>query len=223
MFIRIFALSLILLPQVAFAAFVERDLQDIMQNLQKVLLPAMGLLLSISFVAGVFFMLKGVMMLKAFSMPLTQASKPGEISGPLVYLFVGAIMIYIPTSTDIVSQTFFGVGGPSIFTNASRSQTGGSFSVNLSAMGRASDQILGYAPVSVEGQWAAMIDTIVLYMQFIGFIAFLRGWFMIAHAGQPGAQPGTITKGIVHIIGGILAINFLPLIKAIQNTISGPG
>src|SRR3990167_4661335 len=98
MFKGIISLGLVLLPQAAFAAFVERDLQVIMQNLQKLLTPAMGLLLTISFIAGIMFMLKGLLMLKAFSMPLTQASKPGEIAGPLVYLFVGAIMIYIPTS-----------------------------------------------------------------------------------------------------------------------------
>ncbi len=222
MFKRTFALGLILLPQVAFAAFIEQDLQTIMLNLQKILAPAMALLLTISFIAGITFMVKGLLMLKAFSMPLTQASKPGEIAGPLVYLLVGAVMIYIPTTTDILSQTVFGKGGPSIFTNASRGADGGSFSVDLGAMGKASDQLLGYAPVSVEGQWAAMIDTIVLYMEFIGFIAFIRGWFMIANAGQPGVQPGTISKGIIHIVGGILAINFLPLVQAVQNTLLNP-
>ena len=60
-------------------------------------------------------------------------------------------------------------------------------------------------------------------MQFIGFLAFLRGWFIIAHSGQPGVQPGSISKGIIHIVGGILAINFLPLVNAIHNTIVGVG
>ena len=70
---------------------------------------------------------------------------------------------------------------------------------------------------------ADMIDTIVLYVQFIGFIAFIRGWFIIAHSGQPGTQPGSISKGIVPIIGGILAVNFIPLVHIIHNTIFGTG
>jgi intracellular multiplication protein IcmC len=207
------SIAIIMLPAVAQAAFIEKDLQDIMENLKKVLTPAMLLLLSISFIIGLIFMLKGLLLLKGFAQPLTQASKPGELAGPMVYLFVGAVLIYIPTSTDVLTSTVFGSGSSSIFSGSARS-------VDLAKMGRASDQLLGYAPVSVEGQWATMIDTIVLYMEFIGFLAFLRGWLMIAHSGQPGTQPGSISKGIVHIVGGILAINFLPLVNAVRNTIN---
>lgn len=213
------SVAIILLPAVANAAFVEKDLQDIMENLKKILTPAMLLLLSLSFVIGLVFLLKGLLLLKAFAQPLTQATRPGEIAGPMVYMFVGAVMIYIPTSTDILTNTLFGAGGKSIFSGGGGGQSFGT--VNLANMGKASDQILGYAPVSVEGQWATMVDTIVLYMQFIGFLAFMRGWLMIAHSGQPGVQPGSISKGIIHIVGGILAINFLPLVNAVRNTING--
>lgn len=213
---QVLSIAVLILPSVASAAFIESDLQDIMENLKKVLTPTMLMLLTISFVSGIVFLLKGLLLLKAFAQPLTQATKPGEISGPIIYLIVGAVLIYIPSSTDILSSTIFGTGGQSIFSGG-----GGSNFVNLENMGKASDQLLGYAPVSVEGQWATMIDTIVLYMEFIGFLAFLRGWFMIAHAGQPGTQPGSISKGIIHIVGGILAINFLPLVNAIRNTING--
>jgi hypothetical protein len=211
-----FSIAILLLPAIAQAAFIEKDLQDIMENLKKVINPAMMLLLTISFLMGIIFMLKGLLLLKAFSQPLTQATRPGEIAGPLVYLFVGAVLIYIPSSTDVLSNTLFGSNYRSIFSGDSQ----GVSSVNLESMGRASDQVLGYAPVSVEGQWATMVDTIVLYMQFIGFLAFLRGWLMIAHSGQPGVQPGSISKGIIHIIGGILAINFLPLVNAVRNTLN---
>jgi intracellular multiplication protein IcmC len=211
----IISFSILLLPSVAMAAFSEVDLQDIMVRLSGLLGPLMRLLLTISFISGIVFTLRGLLMLKAFSMPLTQASKPGEISGPLVYIFVGTILIYIPTSTDVLSATLFG-SGPSIFSGGKGS--GDSFT-NLGNMGKASDKLLGYAPVSIEGQWAVMVDTIVLYMEFIGFLAFLRGWFLIAQSGQPGVQPGSISKGIIHVVGGLLAINFLPLVKAIRGTL----
>jgi intracellular multiplication protein IcmC len=210
---RIIAISIMLSPSVACAAFVEHDLQDIMSRLQAVLNPFMNLLLVVSYISGLVFILRGLLMLKTFAMPITQASKPGEIAGPLIFLLVGTALIYIPSSTDVLTSTLFGSSTKSIF--------GGSAFADLYASGKASDQIMGYAPVSVEGQWAAMIDTIVLFMEFIGFIAFMRGWFIIAHAGQPGGQPGSISKGIIHIIGGILAINFLPLVKILSNTING--
>jgi len=212
-------LSILLLPSVAHAAL-ENDIQDIMQNLKGLINPLTGLLLAISFISGILMILRGLLLLKSFSMPLTQATKPGEISGPLVYIFVGTVLIYIPSSTDILSNTLFGVGVKSIFPG---SHGGGTFVPRLENMGKASDQIMGYASISIESQWATLVDTIVLYMQFIGFLAFLRGWYIVAQAGQPGTQPGSITKGIVHIVGGLLAINFLPLVNAVHNTIVGTG
>ena len=212
-------LSLLLAPTAAFAIG-PQDVQDILVNLSSILNPAMAMLLGISFVSGIVMILRGLLMLKSFSMPLTQASKPGEISGPLVYIFVGTVLIYIPTSTDVLSATLFGTGLPSIFPGSHGST---SFTPNLQNMGKASTQIMGYASISVESQWATLIDTVVYYMQFIGFLAFLRGWFIVAQSGQPGVQPGSISKGIVHIVGGILAINFLPLVNAISNTIRGTG
>ncbi len=212
----LFAIVALSIPTVALASITELDVQDVLENLKKILNPAMAMLLTISFIMGIVFMLRGLLLLKAFSQPLTQATRPGEIAGPMVYIFVGAVMIYIPTSTDVLSATLFGSGLPSIFPGA---QGSSSFVPRLEEMGNASDQIMGYSSITIESQWATMIDTIVLYMQFIGFLAFMRGWMLIAHAGQPGVQPGSISKGIIHIVGGILAINFLPLVNAVRNTI----
>lgn len=203
-----FGLLALLLPSTAFAAL-PYDLHDILANLSKVLGPAMILLIAVSYIAGIAFVLRGLMMLRAFSMPLTQATRPGEVAGPLVYMLVGTFLLYLPTTTDFITSTFF--GGESPFE--------GSDTFKYGATGRASDKILGYAPVAIEGQWAALVDTIGYYIMFIGMIAFIRGWFIIAHAGQPGVQPGSISKGIVHIIGGILAINFIPLVEIVRNTI----
>lgn len=202
--------GLLLLPVIAHAA-IEQDVQDIMENLKKILNPTLRLLMAISFIIGLVFILRGLMTLRQFSMPLTQATRPGELSGPLVYIFVGAVMMYIPSSTDILSETLLGGSQGSIF--GSR---------GLGGMGKASDELMGYGVTqSVEDEWATLVDTVVLYVQLIGFLAFLRGWMLIAHAGQPGVQPGTISRGIVHIVGGIIAINFLPLVKVVHNTIVG--
>jgi len=215
--------ALLLLPSVAHATL-QYDVQDILVNLSKILDPAMVMLLSVSFISGIVMILRGLLMLKSFSMPLTQATKPGEISGPLLYIFVGTILVYIPSSTDILSSTLFGVGVNSIFPNrptgAGNTST---FQPSLESMGQASTQIMGYFTGSIESQWATLIDTIVLYMQFIGFLAFLRAWYIVASDVKTRAQPGSISKVIVHIVGGILAINFLPLVNAVQNTIVGTG
>jgi intracellular multiplication protein IcmC len=209
------ALNILIIPSSAFAAITALDVQDILGNLQKILNPTLGMLMGVSFILGVIFILRGLLQLKSFSLPMNQATRPGELSGPLISILVGTVMIYIPTSTDVLSTTLFG-SVPSMFPSG-----GGSFVPNIENLGRASDQVMGYAPQALESQWATLIDTVVYYMQFIGFLAFMRGWVIIAHAGQHHGQPGTISKGLIHIVGGILAINFLPLVNAVTNTISG--
>ena len=193
------------LPGPAFAA----DLQDILVNLRSVLGPIMTLLLIISYIAGIVMIIRGLAQLKSFG---GQQAKPGEFTGPLVYIIVGTVLLYLPSTTDVVTRTIFGTDAASIVEGSS---------INLSALGQASDKLMGYAPVAIEGQWADLIDTIILYVQFIGFVAFIRGWFIIAHAGQSGAQPGNISKGVTHIIGGIIAVNFLPMVDILHTTVFG--
>jgi len=198
-------LLLFSLPSTVMAA----DIQTIMTRLQEVLGPLVSLLLVICYVSGIGLVFRGLGMLRIFGMPLTHQSRQGEIAGPMVYLAVGSILIWIPTATGIVSETIFG-SIPKLFTGTE---------LNFQNMGTASTDLIGYASIEPEGTWSAMLDTIVMYMQFIGFLAFIRGWFIISHAGQPGVQPGSIAKGIVHIIGGILAVNFIPLVNILYNTI----
>lgn len=210
---KFFAGTCILIsPTIAFAALSELDIQDILVNLQVIINPAIRMLLAVSLILGIIFIIKGLMLLKAFALPINQSTKPGELSGPILYLLVGTVLIYIPTSTDVLSSTLFGSNLPSIFSSPGQP--------NIYNMQEASKE-LGYVSVALESQWATLINTVVYYMQFIGFIAFLRGWIIISHAGQQGAQPEALTKGIIHVVGGILAINFLPLVKAISNTIGG--
>jgi intracellular multiplication protein IcmC len=124
-------------------------------------------------------------------------------------MIVGAVLIWLPTTSDVMTETFFG--------SSSTLFSGNSF--DYSALGSGS-QLLAYSTgSSLQAQWSAIADTLVLYIQFIGLIAFIRGWIIISKATQTGAQPGSMSKGITHIIGGILAINFVQFIGLLQATL----
>lgn len=70
----------------------------------------------------------------------------------------------------------------------------------------------GFDPTSIY----VMIGQVV---QLLGFIAFIRGWILLARAAhQGGQQPGIIGKGITHIVGGVLAINIFETWRIIQAT-----
>lgn len=184
---------------------------DILANVRSVINPLMGVALIVSYLAGIIFIFKAIVKLHHFGQPLTAMRQPGEMSGPLIYFFVGAVLIYAPTTLDITLTTLFGSANSPI--------TQGS--IDFQALGKPSESLLGYSSSTVSDQWADVADTLVLYIQFIGFLAFIRGWFIIAKTGARGEQQGAISKGLVHVVAGVLAVNFTGVVTIIKNTIYG--
>jgi intracellular multiplication protein IcmC len=67
------------------------------------------------------------------------------------------------------------------------------------------------------GHYADFLKPITQIIQVIGLISFLRGWISLTRLGG-GGQPGTLSKGIMHIVGGILAINVTGTIDMLKAT-----
>lgn len=200
----------ILLFFVSENAYAE-DLQAILNNLSRIIVPLTAMVLVISFAGGVYMIIHALTMLKKFGNMSMQA-QPGELSGPLMQLVVGAALIYLPSSTDALTASLFG---------SSNSLFGSGGSINYSNLGYGSE-ILGYLPSdSFAQQWASMANTLVLYIQFVGLLSFVKGWFILSKSAGHGAQQDSFAKGITHILGGILAINFIAAVDVIKNTIFG--
>lgn len=192
-------------------AYAETDIQAILANLSKIIVPLTAMVLMISFVGGVYMIIHALTMLKKFGNMSMQA-QPGELAGPLMQMLVGAVLIYLPTSTDALTNSLFG-SSDSIF------GSGGSITYSNAGTGSA---VLGYLPSdSFAQQWASMANTLVLYIQFVGFLSFVKGWFILSKSVGHGAQQDAFAKGITHILGGILAINFVAAVDIIKNTIFG--
>jgi intracellular multiplication protein IcmC len=66
-----------------------------------------------------------------------------------------------------------------------------------------------------------LVSAVVLIVQIVGVIAFIRGMLLLNSAGGHGAQPGTIGKGVTFIIGGLLAINIYGTWQVLINTLIG--
>lgn len=168
------------------------------------------MVLAISYLSGVWMIINALTKMKKFG-NMTMQAQPGELGGPLMQFVVGAVLIYLPTATDALTHSIFGASD-SIF---------GSGSVNYRNVGYGSE-LLGYLPAdSFSQQWAAMANTLVLYIQFVGLLSFVKGWFILSKSAGHGAQPGNVAKGLTHIIGGIVAINFISMATIINNTIFG--
>lgn len=200
-------LLLFLFSEAAFAA----DIHQILRNVRGIIVPLTSMVLVISFVFGIFLIFRALGLMKKFGMMQSMQTQPGELSGPLGYLVVGAVLIYLPTSTDYMMNSLFETANSIFDTN----------SVNYQALGQGSS-LIGYASGSSFDQyWVDLANTLVLYIQFLGFLSFVRGWFILSKAGAPGLQPGTISKGLTHVLGGVGLINIVGVVNILKNTIYG--
>lgn len=202
----IFILSLTLLADPTYAA---PDLHTVLSNLQRIIAPLTWLVLTVSYVAGIFFIFRAIVLLKKFGMGQTQGG--GDLGGPLMYLLVGTVLLFIPSTTNISMNSLFGETA-SIF-------SGGG--INYAAVGKGQSLVSYGGSSGLASNWADLANTLIIYMQFLGFLSFVKGWFIISKSGAPGAQPGNLSKGITHIIGGIALVNIVGVMNILSNTIWG--
>ena len=156
------------------------------------------LLTAFAYVAGLIMVARAIMMLKAFGQHITQMSSRGEVAGPIVYLIVGAILLYLPSTLDVSLNTVFGTGADNL---------------------QGANDLLAYASVTADDKWRRILDIIVKYTKLVGLIAFLRGWFIMAKMGDPGVQPGSMAKGLTHLAAGVLLMNIVGTFKLLGNTL----
>lgn len=174
---------------------------NIIQNIASNLLPVQNLIKGAAYVLGLAFAFKALYSLKIYGEARTMMSQHGSLKEPLTYLFVAAILLILPNTLQTLLNATFG-----------------------------SPNILGYSPInsqnptfnSLFGSESEAGASIVLIIQTIGYIAFVRGWMIVVQASSSqGGQPGTLGKGLIHVLGGILAINIVGTLQIVNNTLYG--
>ena len=173
---------------------------NILTNLANSLVPVQHLITGGAYVMGCAFLFKAIYSLKVYGEARTMMSNSGSVKEPIVYLMVGAILIYFPTAFSMLMQSTFGY-----------------------------ENVLQYAPVNsgnqaldtLFGSGSAVGGPLTMIIRVIGLIAFVRGWVLIARSASQGQPPGGTGKGLVHVFGGILAINIVGTLNMINNTLYG--
>lgn len=172
---------------------------DILRNLAGSLLPVQELISASAYIMGIAFAFKAIYALKAYGEARTMMSSNTSMKEPLLYLVVAAIFIYFPTGLSIILTTTFGNGNIMAYQSVdSENQTLGIF-----------------------GSGSAAGPYLALLIQTVGGIAFIRGWVLIARSAAHGQQPGGTGKGIMHVFGGILAMNIVETLQIVNNTLYG--
>lgn len=170
-------------------------LDDMFIRLATDIVPSVLSLLEVFVIlAGLSFMMLGVHR-------LTKGAQEGP-NGPLglgtAFTFlVGSILLATPEMMGLFSNTIFGTD-----------------TVKVNA-------ILGFLDGDESGlveRTQQVFSAITAFMVLIGFISFVRGWFILKSYAE-GNQQATLMAASSHIIAGVLAVNIGPLINAVQVTL----
>lgn len=89
-------------------------------------------------------------------------------------------------------------------------------SLAMTVFNQTSEQTLSYSPPSSPG--SVYIQFAVYAIATVGIIGIARGLCLIRHASQQGMN---FSRGIVHIFGGIIAVNLVTFLRGIGATIGG--
>lgn len=182
------ALFFLLYANASFA--VSTNMESMITNLSESLPNLMRLITAIGYVLGMYFIIKGVIGLKHFGDSRTSGKDDlGGLKGPFTMIFVGAALLFLPSSVQTGISTFWENVSP-----------------------------LAYEPEQKDS-WNTLIKNIFLIIQVIGTIAFIRGLIILSKVGGEQQQQGGFGKALAHIIGGIMCINMYQLIRALSSTL----
>lgn len=84
------------------------------------------------------------------------------------------------------------------------------------AMGPSAGNVLLDYKGNQTGTSKEAIKGVLIFIQLLGYIAFIRGVLMLNQAGM--GKDGMVGRGLTHCIGGVLAINILMTVQVVANT-----
>lgn len=172
----------------------ENTLATMINNMQRSVQGIWTLVVAGSYIIGVSFVILSIFKLKKYGQMRTMMDNNANITGPVLYLFIGIVLIYVKEMADIVLAT--------VWSNESldslKSWQGGG-QTGIFGISYAVQQII----------------------RLMGLIAFVRGWMILAKLSSESRQPGTLSKGLLHIFGGILGINIGGTLELLHATLLG--
>ena len=63
---------------------------------------------------------------------------------------------------------------------------------------------------------SAIESAVYIYVAFFGFIAFIRGIFILNKLGSPNKRGDELGRGLTHLIGAVAATNLAEIVKALK-------
>lgn len=168
------------------------DAGQIFINLSESLPALWKLVTGGAYLMGVSFAARAVWQMRQYGELRSMMSTQTNLKGIIILFVVAAVFMYLPEAFAVIMQSSFGYSSP--------------------------QSALSYSGPSVGGLSAEGMTAVIQLVQFTGLVAFVRGWLLIVKSAQPGQQT-SISKGITHIIGGVLTINIVGTEQVIAATL----
>lgn len=178
----------LMIPVGAYAVAV-RDLADMLTQLQTNIPAMRRLVIGFCYMFGFAMVMRAVFKFKRYGEMRTMMASNISIQKPMIVLFVGCGLLLLPTLIDSAIDTFYDYG---------------------------SSSVMEYPAAT---SWSAVINPLIQIVKLLGLIVFVKGWIMLGRfGGEGGTQPGMGGKAVMHMIGGVLAMNIVGTIDIIKGT-----
>lgn len=86
--------------------------QDILVNFAKTIPDLTRLITAFAYVMGMWMIIAGIIKLKHFGESRTMMSTEHSLKGPLIYITIGAMLLYLPTTVQVGLSTFWADPNP---------------------------------------------------------------------------------------------------------------
>ncbi|PJB71567.1 MAG: hypothetical protein CO093_04810 [Alphaproteobacteria bacterium CG_4_9_14_3_um_filter_47_13] len=155
--------------------------------------PVGNMLMMFCYFAGIVLVIIGIMRLMKSAQEGPRG--PGGF-GTIMTFLVAGILLSADEMMAVFSRTLFTTSDVDVTANLT-------FSAGLTAV--ENDHVM------------AVISAVLAFVMILGWISFIRGWFIIREVAE-GSQQASLMAGMTHLFGGALAINLGPVLNAAQET-----
>jgi intracellular multiplication protein IcmC len=176
----------------------QYDLASVFNNISQQINPIKNFIIAISYGVGLGLCVIAVMKLKKYGTKTAYMHVESSLVGPFLQFFIGIALFYLPTFVETVNITLWNEA-------------------------YVYNSPLNYTSQTSSTTFEEYIEPILGVIQIIGMISFIRGWVMLSKATNVGQQPGAVSKGLTHVIGGIMGINIYTVMEVFNQTFLGPG
>lgn len=155
--------------------------------------PMQFLLVGFSYLAGIILVLIGISR-------LLKTEQEGA-RGPMG---IGTIMTFLVAGVLLSLNRTLGAAVNSVFNSGAQNTAGLAYKAGMDG--------------GAVGHAEAVIGAIIAFVAILGWISFIRGFFIMRGVAEGNSQASAMA-GVTHIIGGAIAVNLGGFIKAVQATL----